>query len=72
MGDASGLKDWVLLIAGNIFVIFLVARAVGYYARREWGEMIGHLLAGVLVAGLVYSTDATVNLLKEAWQKLIG
>lgn len=41
----SDLKTWVLLIAGNVFIIILVIRAITYYAKREWGELIGHFLA---------------------------
>lgn len=63
----AGFKDWVLVILGNIFVVILAIRAVGYYARREWGEMTAHLLGGVLVAAIVYFPDQIVTLLKTVW-----
>lgn len=65
----ANLKDWVLVIAGNIFIVILGVRAVTYYAKKEWGEMVGHLLAGVLVAACVYTPQTVVDLLKLAWTK---
>ena len=45
----ADFKDWVLVIAGNIFIAILVLRAIGHYFKREWGELFGHIAAGVLV-----------------------
>lgn len=67
MGDGTDFKNWVLLIAGNLFIVVLVVRAVGYYAKREWGELLGHMCAGIVVAGLVYATDGSIGLLQNAW-----
>lgn len=72
IGTGVELKDWVLLIAGNIFMVVLVVRAVGYYAKREWGEMVAHLMAGVIVAGLVYATDSSIKLMKTLWDMFAG
>ena len=66
------LKVWVFLIAGNAFLIILAVRAIGHYAKREWGELIGHILAGVVVAGFVFATDTTKNMLVEIWNKVAG
>ncbi len=66
------LKDWVILIAGNVFIVIMAVRAIGYYAKREWGELIGHLMAAVVIAGLVYAPDAAVSLFKGIWGKVAG
>lgn len=63
----ADFKDWVLIIAGNIFIVILVIRSVGYYARKEWGEFVGHIVGAILVGGLIYANDAAMALLKQAW-----
>lgn len=74
---ASGLtgedfKNWVLIIAGNVFIVILVVRAVGYFAKREWGELIGHILVAVLIAGFIYSTDTMLSLIKGVVKLIFG
>ncbi|MGW2255403.1 hypothetical protein ACWCXH_35285 [Kitasatospora sp. NPDC001660] len=68
----ADLKAWVLLIAGNVFIVILVVRSIGYYAKREWGELIGHILVAILIAGFVFATDTSVGLLKDLWGKVSG
>lgn len=68
----DGLKDNVLIILGNIFIIILAARAVGYYAKREWGELVTHLVAGILIAAIIYFPDQVVGMLKSMWNAFAG
>ncbi|MGI5353548.1 hypothetical protein ACQEU8_36050 [Streptomyces sp. CA-250714] len=70
--SGADLKTWVFLIAGNIFLIVLVVRAIGHYAKREWGDLIGHIIAGVVVAGFVFATDTTKTMFVEIWNKVAG
>lgn len=72
MGDGSDLKDWVLALAGNAFIILFIVRSVGSYAKKEWGELVVNILAGVLIAGFVYFTDGTITVLKQLWGLLTG
>lgn len=72
IGSGVELKDWILLVAGNVFIVVLAVRAVGYYAKREWGEMLGHLVAGIIVAGLVYATDQSIGILRTLWGMIAG
>lgn len=60
----ADLKTWVLVIAGNLLTILIVVRAVGAYARKEWGEMIALLIAAVVVGALVWANDAAISALK--------
>lgn len=69
-GDA--FKDWVIAIIGNVFMIILVVRSVGYYMKREWGELIGHLLVAVVVASIVYFPDQFIGLLQGVWNLFTG
>ncbi|WP_030209260.1 hypothetical protein [Streptomyces sp. NRRL S-87] len=70
--DGASLLGWTKTIAGNVFLIILLVRAVMHYAKREWGEMIGHIIAGVIVAGFVFATDQTKTLLTDIWNKVAG
>lgn len=72
MTTGTDLKDWVLLLAGNIFVVILAVRSVGYFAKREWGEFTGMIIAAVLVAGFVYFPDQAISVLKQVWQTFLG
>ncbi|MEU8580536.1 hypothetical protein [Streptomyces abikoensis] len=66
------LQSWVLLVAGNIFLIVLAVRAIGHYAKREWGELLGHFVAGVVVAGFVFASDTSKAMLIAVWNKVAG
>ncbi len=68
----ADFKDWVLVIAGNIFIVIFVIRAIGYYAKKEWGEMIAHIAVAIVIAGFIYMTDDTMNLLKAVWSLIVG
>ncbi len=69
-GDA--FKDWIIAIMGNIFIVILVVRSVGYYLRKEWGELVGHLIVAVVVAAIVYFPDSFVTFLKGLWTLFTG
>ena len=68
----TGLRDAVLVVLGNVCIVIHAVRAVGYYARREWGEMVMHLVGGVLVAAVIYFPSQVVELLKSAWTTFTG
>lgn len=70
--DGSSLKDWVLVFAGNIFIVVLAIRAVGHYAKREWGELVTSLLAAVFIAGVIYANDQTMTILKNIFTMIFG
>lgn len=68
----DGLTDAVLIILGNIFIIILAARAVGYYAKREWGDLITHIAAGVLIAAIIYFPEQVIDMLEFFWNAFAG
>lgn len=65
MNTGTDLKDWVLLVAGNILIVIIAVRAIGYYAKREWGELIMHVVAGVVVGILVWNTQGAITFLQS-------
>ena len=66
MNTGADLKDWVLLVAGNILIVILAVRAIGYYAKREWGELIIHIVAGVVVGIIVWNSSGAIAFLQAA------
>lgn len=68
----DGIKNIVLALAGNVFIIIFVIRAVGAYAKREWGELVTNILAAILIAGFIYFNDSTINILKWIWGQVTG
>ncbi|UYG18306.1 hypothetical protein BRM3_14990 (plasmid) [Brachybacterium huguangmaarense] len=72
MFTGAELKDWVLIVAGNIFIVILVVRAISHYAKREWGELITNLLIAVFIAWIVYSNSTFIAFLRWAAEKITG
>lgn len=72
MPTGLDFKDWVLVIAGNIFIVIFVVRAIGYYAKKEWGEMIAHIGVAIVLAGFIYATDTSITLLQNIWNLFTG
>lgn len=68
----ADFKDWVLIVAGNIFTVILVTRMIGYYAKKEWGELVGHLIVAVLIVGFIYFNPVAIGLLKSLWTMFTG
>lgn len=72
MFTGAELKDWVIIVAGNIFIVILVVRAVSHFAKREWGELLGTVLIAIFIGWIVYSTDTFIGFLKWAAAKVTG
>lgn len=72
MTTGTEFKDWVLAIAGNIFIVILVIRALGHWAKREWGDIIVHIIAAVLIGSFIYATDETLKVIKAIGHVIFG
>lgn len=70
-GGAS-IKDWVLAIAGNVFIILFVIRALGDYARKDYGGLLSNVAVAAIIACFVYLTDGTINVLKTLARMILG
>lgn len=70
--DGSELKAWALIFLGNIFIVVFAVRAIGAYAKKEWGELVTNFLAAIFIAGIVYANDQTIALLKAIWGMVVG
>ncbi|MFF2548369.1 hypothetical protein ACFVUY_38230 [Kitasatospora sp. NPDC058063] len=70
--DGSALSKWLIVVAGNAFLVFLIYRMVGQFSKQNWGGMVTTVAAAVIVVGFVYFTDTSVALLGEVWTKVQG
>ena len=66
------LKNWILTVAGNVFVAFLALRATGHFIKKDWGEMVTMAVAAVFVAGIIWFPDEVRSLLSGVWNKVSG
>lgn len=65
-------EELVLKILGNVFMVIAAVRAIGYYVKKEWGEMIGHIIFSVVLAGFIYFTDQMLGIFKFLWNVTLG
>lgn len=72
MFTGAELKDYVIILAGNIFIVILIVRMISHYAKREWGELLTNFLIAVFIAWIVYSTDTFITFLRWLATKISG
>lgn len=63
--DGSGIKNWLLKIAGNLVILYLVVQFLRSVFTQRWGMLVGSLLGGVLMVWVVYDTDNFIGVLKN-------
>ncbi|WP_432089591.1 hypothetical protein [Streptomyces sp. bgisy095] len=68
--DGSNLKDWILLVAGNLLIAAIAVRAVRHFLKEDWGGMITMCVAVVFVGGFVWFPDQTKALFGLVWDKV--
>ena len=66
------IRDSILILAGNIFIIIFIVRSVGSYAKKEWGELTLNIVAAVVLVGLIYFNESFIELLRAVWQTIVG
>jgi hypothetical protein len=66
----SWLKDWVLKIAQNAFIVLLAYGAVKAFGKKAWVSFITLVAAGAIAAYFIYFPDDAVSLLKKFGGKL--
>ncbi|MFK0296342.1 hypothetical protein ACIQU6_38525 [Streptomyces sp. NPDC090442] len=64
MGGNNPLVSWILTVVTSLFVAVMAVRSFGHWARKEWGALITHVVAGAVVAVMVFTPDKAVNILK--------
>ncbi|MCX5426084.1 hypothetical protein [Streptomyces sp. NBC_00078] len=68
----SELRDWILIVVGNLFGAFLAIRALGHFLKKEWGEMVTLFVAAVFVGAVVWAPDLVKGVLTGVWGKVSG
>lgn len=70
MLTGNELKTAILAVIGNLFVAVLAVRAFGHWAKKEWGQMITHILGAAVVALIIWETEKATGMLKFIGEKL--
>lgn len=64
MFTGSEISNWVLTVAGNIFIVVLVVYSIQHWAKKEWGQFIGFILGAIVIGLFVYYPQGTIGLIK--------
>jgi hypothetical protein len=67
LSNGDAFKTWALAILGNIALVVIAGRSLGYLAKQEWGAFITFGFAAVVVAGFVWAPDQTKVTLMDTW-----
>lgn len=70
--DGADLKEWVLLVVGNLFAAWLAVRAFRHFVKDDWGGMITMSVGAVFVAGLVWFPAQAQGMLEGIWGMVAG
>ncbi|MGW3377408.1 TcpD family membrane protein [Streptomyces hydrogenans] len=68
--SGNALKNWVLLIVGNLFAAWLGIRAFRHFVKDDWGGMITMAIGAIFVAGFVWFPTEAQSLLSSLWSKV--
>lgn len=68
----ADLKNWILIVGGNVFIAILAVRAIGYFIKDDWGKMITLVVGAVFVGACVWAPDAVQGFLTGVWGKVSG
>ena len=68
----DGFKNTIITLAGTALIIVLVIRMFTAYAKKQWGELVGELIAVIFVGWFVWDTDGAIATLKEISTSIFG
>ena len=72
LGTFKDGKAAVLVLAGNLFIALMVLRALGHYAQKQWGELVGFVFASALVGFIVYFPATAIGALQSAARYILA
>ncbi len=66
------LLDWVITIAGNMYIAIALLRSLHYWGSEKYGSLALFLSTGSIVACCIWLNEQTINFLKFVGSKLLG
>lgn len=63
--NLDGIKTLVIRVLGTALLIVLLVRMFNAYTKRQWGEMVGEIVAVLLIGFFVWTPDTAVQMLKD-------
>jgi len=64
------LQEWVLSLVGGVFTIVLVSNMTAIFAKKDWGQMIGFIVAAIVCGWVILSPDTFIAFIKFVAQKI--
>lgn len=62
--DGGNIVSWLLTLAGNGLIIFLIIMVAKTFVTQRWGLFIALLFGGAVAAWIIYFTDSFIGILK--------
>lgn len=66
----NGLVSWILAVVGSLFTAVLAVRGFGHWMKKEWGQLITHIVGGAVVAIMIFTPNQAVTILKFVGAKI--
>lgn len=70
--SADQFTKIILGIIGSLFLLVLGGRMLAAYGEERWGKMLSLLGGGIVVAGVCYTPDAVVSVLRGLFSTFVG
>lgn len=62
--------EWVLSGIGAVFTIVLVVNMTAIFAKKDWGQMIGFIVAAIVCGWVILAPDTFIAFIKFVAQKI--
>lgn len=62
--------EWILSVVGAVFTVVLVMNMTAIFAKKDWGQMIGFIVAAIVCGWVILSPDTFIAFIKFVTQKI--
>ena len=62
--------EWILSVVGAVFTVVLVMNMTAIFAKKDWGQMIGFIVAASVCGWVILSPDTFIAFIKFVTQKI--
>lgn len=62
--------EWILTVVGAVFTVVLVTNMTAIFAKKDWGQMIGFIVAAIVCGWVILSPDTFIAFIKFVTQKI--
>lgn len=70
MYTGRSVVEWILSVVGAVFTVVLVMNMTAIFAKKDWGQMIGFIVAAIVCGWVILSPDTFIAFIKFVTQKI--